>query len=214
MQSAFSRISKDNSGLPSVAKGLGITTGKTWHGNTAFGSAGGKADGYATKNQQTGQYSNFRGVDGEARQGFVNSKGFPQLSPQMGLGRLPSPGGYAQPVISQAIPPRRIAPQVSVPRAPMPTAPMPAAPWSPYQNMNYLQRAIVQPPRQLNNMGGSVYSYYNNPVLGTPGFGSGLGAYAQPNMRVSPAGYSYAVDQYGRLGKGEPVYSKDQSRIP
>lgn len=63
--------------------GLGLTTGKTIHGNTAFGPAGGMATGYATRSNAPnvsggsadfgrpgsitgGTFSNFRNTDGSA----------------------------------------------------------------------------------------------------------------------------------------------------
>ena len=55
-------------------KSLGLTTGKTWHGNTAFGPSGGDATGYATRDYKSlsnagmgpsmGAYSHFKDMNG------------------------------------------------------------------------------------------------------------------------------------------------------
>jgi hypothetical protein len=60
--------------------GLGITTGKTIHGNTAFGPAGGMAKGYATSKGGSGMgpsnksFSNFKTLDGNAMYGNMGNK--------------------------------------------------------------------------------------------------------------------------------------------
>lgn len=51
-----------------------LTTGTTWHGNTAFGPSGGKATGYATKDSK-GDYSNFRDTSGRSMGGYDGSNG-------------------------------------------------------------------------------------------------------------------------------------------
>lgn len=55
-------------------KSLGLTTGNTWHGNTAFGPSGGDATGYATRDYKSlsnagmgpsmGSYSHFKDMNG------------------------------------------------------------------------------------------------------------------------------------------------------
>lgn len=60
--------------------GLGITTGKTIHGNTAFGPSGGMAKGYATSKGGSGMgpsnksFSNFKTLDGKAMYGNMGNK--------------------------------------------------------------------------------------------------------------------------------------------
>lgn len=52
----------------SGSSGLGLTTGKTWHGNTAYGPAGGNASGFATsKTDSKGKtsYSNYKTPSGQ-----------------------------------------------------------------------------------------------------------------------------------------------------
>jgi hypothetical protein len=65
---------------PKNSTGLGITTGKTMYGNTAYGPAGGKATGYATAttDKSTGKttYSNYRTPEGgKANVSYAGSGG-------------------------------------------------------------------------------------------------------------------------------------------
>lgn len=66
---------------------LGLTTGTTWYGNTAFGPAGGMATGYATRDGQSleaagmgptmGTYSNFNTLNGQPMfGGALGGQGF------------------------------------------------------------------------------------------------------------------------------------------
>lgn len=63
----------NNSGSRTGGLGGGLSTGNTWHGNTAFGPPGGIANGYATAKLGAGAgtkptintYSNFRTVNGD-----------------------------------------------------------------------------------------------------------------------------------------------------
>lgn len=85
-----------NAGGNSKGGGLGITTGKTWHGNTAFGPAGGMATGYATNSRlgsgmgpSVGSFSNFRNLDGSAMiGGGLQNRAIAARNPQQALGML------------------------------------------------------------------------------------------------------------------------------
>lgn len=55
------------SGAPNGSS-LGLSTGKTWSGNTAYGPSGGMAAGYATQ-RNDGSYGNFRSLRGEPMSG-------------------------------------------------------------------------------------------------------------------------------------------------
>lgn len=85
-----------NSGGGNRGGGLGLTTGKTWHGNTAFGPAGGKATGYATNSRpgsgmgpSVGSFSNFRNLDGSAMiGGGLQNRAVAARNPQQALGML------------------------------------------------------------------------------------------------------------------------------
>lgn len=87
-----------NGGLGGLAKGLGITTGKTIFGNTAFGPAGGMAQGYATAQLGGGAgmkptintYSNFRNLDGSATLPAAGNATAMGRNPQQALSMLQS----------------------------------------------------------------------------------------------------------------------------
>jgi hypothetical protein len=173
-----------NSGAP---RGTGLTTGGTWYGNSAFGPAGGMAQGYATRGPG-GQYGNFRGLGGQPLAGgFTNERGFPGVQPPRSVSgqRMPFPGGYVPPVLSASIPPPAAVPPVARPPVARPFVGIPRPVMPPQVNFNpslpqysAMQSAVQVPHRSLANMGASNYSYYNNPTLGTPGFAGGLGDYA------------------------------------
>lgn len=69
-----------NAGKTNKGGGLGLTTGKTIHGNTAFGPAGGMAQGYATSKGGTGMgpsnksFSNFKNLDGSPMYGNMGNR--------------------------------------------------------------------------------------------------------------------------------------------
>ncbi len=85
MGSSSGSSSKSSGGSKSTTSsknstGLGLTTGKTIYGNTAYGPAGGKATGYATAttNKSTGKttYSNYRTPEGgKANVSYAGSGG-------------------------------------------------------------------------------------------------------------------------------------------
>jgi hypothetical protein len=83
----------------SIGRGnLGITTGSTIHGNTAFGPAGGNAVGYATRDARSlagagmgptmGNYSNFRTPSGEAMFPGGGPQGMTARSPMQAMQML------------------------------------------------------------------------------------------------------------------------------
>ena len=78
------------------SNGLGIRTGSTIRGNTAFGPAGGMAQGYATNSRlgsgmgpSIGSFSNFRNTDGSAMfGGGLQNRAIAAKNPQQALGML------------------------------------------------------------------------------------------------------------------------------
>ena len=76
---------------------LGLTTGTTWYGNTAFGPAGGMATGYATRDGQSlagagmaptmGTYSNFNTMNGQPMfGGALGGQGFNGMNANQAYG--------------------------------------------------------------------------------------------------------------------------------
>ena len=83
----------------SIGRGnLGITTGSTIHGNTAFGPAGGNAMGYATRDARSlagagmgptmGTYSNFRTPSGAPMFGDSGPQGMTARNPMQAMQML------------------------------------------------------------------------------------------------------------------------------
>lgn len=78
------------------SNGLGLRTGSTIHGNTAFGPAGGMSQGYATNSRlgsgmgpSVGSFSNFRNLDGSAMiGGGLQNRAIAARNPQQALGML------------------------------------------------------------------------------------------------------------------------------
>lgn len=85
--------------------GLGIQTGNTIYGNTAFGPAGGKAVGYATRTgpisgmgPSLGTFSNFRTPAGAAMVGGgLQNRPVTARNPQQALGMLQALAGTQRP---------------------------------------------------------------------------------------------------------------------
>ena len=78
------------------SNGLGVRTGSTTYGNTAFGPAGGMAQGYATNSRvgsgmgpSIGSFSNFRNLDGSAMiGGGLQNRAVAARNPVQALGML------------------------------------------------------------------------------------------------------------------------------
>jgi hypothetical protein len=94
-----SRGGGGNNSVGSRTGGLGggLSTGNTWHGNTAFGVPGGMAQGYATARQGAGAgmgptvntYSNFRTPSGAPMfEGSLQGRSVAARMPQQALGML------------------------------------------------------------------------------------------------------------------------------
>lgn len=98
--SASSRAGGRNGGA-----GLGIQTGSTIYGNTAFGPAGGKAVGYATRTgpisgmgPSVGTFSNFRTPSGAPMVGgALQNRAVTARNPQQALGMLQALAGTQRP---------------------------------------------------------------------------------------------------------------------
>lgn len=148
--------------------GLGLTTGKTWHGTTAFGPAGGMAQGYGTR-QADGSLGNLRDTNGNA---FGSTRA---------MGGMP--GGYAAPVMSRPLPPPpAIVPAAAPPpilaRPPAPPAAPPPNAWSYMRNPT----AYAQHTQNIPGHPGSLQSTYaprnttnvpQNNMGNTRGYGAG-----------------------------------------
>lgn len=116
----------------------GLTTGTTIRGNTAYGPAGGMAQGYATRDQQSlakagmgptmGTYSNFMDANGNPMfAGALGGQGFQGMNAQqaqhnamaaylgMGLGQAPQPA--SRPTYPGPVPQRPPVRPVSLPQA-------------------------------------------------------------------------------------------------
>lgn len=94
-----------DSGSRTGGLGGGLSTGKTWHGNTAFGPSGGMARGYATASLGPGagmgpsvnRYSNFRTPTGAPMVGgSLQGQPVAARNPQQALGMLQAMAAAAQ----------------------------------------------------------------------------------------------------------------------
>lgn len=183
--------------------GLGLTTGSTWHGNTAYGSGGGHASGFATR---TG--GNDRGPGAAAYSNFRDMSGRPMFSGSLGNTTVVArSAGEAARALQQAASRAYVRPTSgrvggllegedvaggSIPQSNAsaaysamfmrnPTAfPAGATGW----RQGYTaQRADSLKPvtmyaREWGPIGAFANSFYGNPRLGTPSLATGLGKYA------------------------------------
>lgn len=190
----------------------GLSTGSQWRGNTAYGPAGGMAQGYATRDQASlaragmaptvGYYGNFRGLSGEPMYGGQGGYGYNANAVANGLS-TPSWGQANQPQLGGAGPVPVGASPYANPVAP-PMAPI-GYPTSPNIHMS------PNPTQRPYNPATSPTNLYSSAPVGnrfgprTPNGWGGTGAYystvkaGQPwndptrgiNTASSRAGYGY-----------------------
>lgn len=151
----------------------GLTTGNHMYGGTAYGRPGGYA-------QNPGAW----GVHPQpaVSQAPLNRPAVPGLlSPPPAV--VPSQVQVQQPVPPTYAPPAWSPPYPNMPQQQLPTYGMPAT-------YNSLEQAISPPYNNWHgNIGAFNSSFYNNPELGTPGYGgSGLGHYSNYSQGSAAGG--------------------------
>ena len=176
--SATSRAGGRNGGA-----GLGIQTGSTIYGNTAFGPAGGRAVGYATRTgpisgtgPSMGVFSNFRTPTGAAMfSGALQSRPVTARNPQQALGMLQALAGAQRPSTPRVG--GLLADEgVTVGEIPVPTNIVPTAAtdlsWIPESlNFSWPGQAVNPAVRSLSNAfwpGQSTMVKYRAPTMVTP----------------------------------------------
>ena len=165
------------------SNGLGIRTGSTIRGNTAFAPAGGMAQGYATNSRlgsgmgpSVGAFSNFRNLDGSAMiGGGLQNRAIAARNPQQALGMLRALQGYQRPSAGRVgglldgeqvtVGPTTIEP-AAAPMTPTITGPWPGQAINPFVRQMGVKRQDRIPPtitgpwpgqgqnRQVNVLGG------------------------------------------------------------
>lgn len=160
----------NNSGSRTGGLGGGLSTGNTWHGNTAFGPSGGMAQGYATMRDGGGMfgvgpsmetYSNFKDPTGKAMVGGgVQNRAVTARSPQQALGMLRA---LQQPAVAPSG--GLLGPDPSV----QPTAAPPPQ----------ISPSSIQQLQRIHAMlgGGGMLAYGQNPAIGGSWTPAGLGYY-------------------------------------
>jgi hypothetical protein len=183
------------SGAP---RGTGLTTGSTWYGNTAFGQPGGMAQGYGTR-MPGGSLANLRNLAGQS---------FSQ--PQQRTPSLPSPGGYATPVMQQPIPPSPVIGALPPPAAMPPVA-------RPYVGIppSVTPGPVSWDKAYRNMLNPTAYMQHTQSLAGQPN--ARVSTYASmPALRTTAGQRTYGVNEYGGLSGGawSAGSGKDQSRVP
>lgn len=199
--------SRSGSGTGSGGGNTGLTTGNTWYGNTAYGPSGGTASGYATRTGAFGmgpslsQFSNFRTLSGAPVYGggvqnqTVTARNATQARSIMdrlaaafanraagtATARAPAVASRFVPGLLGAVAPAPITISSLPPLSPA------LASYRPYLGawnggINLMNRIIGYPDYlRPERYGAFSNSYYDNPQLGTPGLGTGLGNYSNPS---------------------------------
>ena len=168
------------------SNGLGLTTGSTIHGNTAFGPAGGMAQGYATNSRvgsgmgpSMGTFSNFRNLDGSAMfGGGLQNRAVAARNPQQALGMLQAlqaaqasrgtlKGRVGGLLDGEDV---TVGPTTVVPRAAIP--PTITGPWPGQSTLLDLIKRVVDPaplaPRRISGPWPGQSAVPPNPAVYTP----------------------------------------------
>lgn len=150
-----------NSNSRGSGDNLGLNTGKTWHGNTAFGPAGGVARGYGTRSG-SGQLGSLRDWNGNPLAAAQPRTAQPRPDPRVVEPYRPPP------VTQQPIPP--VGPRPPAP-APIPDEIVPG--YNPFNAYNAL-RAYNSPygPEMVSSAGLHGMNNFNN---WSDAYGSGHG---------------------------------------
>ncbi len=174
--SGGSRGDGGSGGAFSGMSGLGLTTPKTWHGTSAFGPAGGFAQGFASRETPGGLYGNFRSPTGQQMNGYTTPNGYPAMS--QSYSKSPYPGGYTQPVTAQPLPPPPVAPPpvqpTVVPTSAPPPPVRPPMSMSPYPNPAFAG-GWISGPNWKNSPPATGSTHHQNNMGNTRGYGSGFG---------------------------------------
>ena len=165
------------------SNGLGLATGATMFGNTAFGPAGGRAVGYATNSRlpsgvgpSMGVFSNFRTPSGAPMVGgALQNRAVTARNPQQALGMLQALAGAQRPSTPRVG--GLLADEgVTVGEIPEPTSIVPTAAedlsWIPESlNFSWPGQAVNPAVRSLSNAfwpGQSTMVKYRAPTMVTP----------------------------------------------
>ena len=162
----------------------GLNTGNTWHGNTAFGQAGGNVQGYGTR-QGYGQITNLRKPDGTPMMPPAPAH------PAAAVAAAPAVSVAAVPGLLGGVP---VAPTIEEPLPPVVAPPVPSQPLQytfgprpiPMGQYAYDNLSIFSsgPPRYDQGYGfGTAHA---NSIVGNPAFGYGsagtIGNYASSQV--------------------------------
>lgn len=210
---------------------LGLTTGPTIYGNTAFGPAGGMATGYATRDMQSlaqagmgptpGMYGNFMTPGGSPMFGGspVQGQSFQGMNAQQARAQALAafrawlasqrPAG----LLGDPAAPRPNVPRTYVPQVP-PIMPEVFAPVPPEVVPGY-QTGLSYQYNMQHVPGYGYANYFKNPTDNPQFSGSGLNyrTMSSPNGPVFNNNGAYAGSQFSPANPSGQTM-KDQSRVP